>query len=60
MTESMPAWAGRTEWDDAALTGRLIVAITQGRYDERSGAILDATAPSRTELEPSRVGPPDN
>ena len=45
MSESMPVWAGRTEWDDAALTARLVVDIAKGRYDDRAGTVLDATAP---------------
>jgi 3-oxoacyl-[acyl-carrier protein] reductase len=44
MTESMPVWAGRSEWDDPALTARLVVEIAEGRYDAHAGAVLDATA----------------
>jgi len=45
MTESMPVWAGRSEWDDPLLTARLVIAIAEGHYDDRAGAVLDATAP---------------
>jgi short-subunit dehydrogenase len=42
MTESMPVWSGRTEWDDPALTGRLVVAIARGEHDAQSGQTLVA------------------
>lgn len=42
MTLGMPVWAGRETWDDAADTARAVVAAAQGRYDNRSGEVLDA------------------
>ncbi len=44
MSESMPVWAGRSEWDDPALTARLVVEIAEGRHDAQAGSVLDATA----------------
>ena len=44
MTATMPTWAGRTEWDDPALTARLVVEVAKGRYDALAGTVLDATA----------------
>ena len=44
LTLSMPVWADRpdTVWDDAAATARAVVEAACGRYDDRSGAVLDA------------------
>lgn len=43
MTETMPVWQDpSTEWDDAAASGRLAVDIALGRYDDRSGELLEA------------------
>ena len=46
MTESMPVWAAREDpqWDDAAATASVVVDIARGRYDDRSGEVLDAPA----------------
>jgi len=44
MTESMPVWDDVTEWDDPALTARVVVDVARGRYDDRSGQVLDAVA----------------
>lgn len=45
MTESMPVWAnGDPAWDDVAATSRVVVDIARGRYDDRSGDVLDAPA----------------
>lgn len=44
MTLSMPVWDDVTEWDDASATAALVVDVARGRYDDRSGTILDAIA----------------
>lgn len=44
MTLGMPVWAGRQTWDDAAATALAVVRAAQGRYDDRSGEVLDAPA----------------
>jgi 3-oxoacyl-[acyl-carrier protein] reductase len=44
MTASMPVWDDVTEWDDPALTARVVVDVAKGRYDDRSGQVLDAVA----------------
>jgi NAD(P)-dependent dehydrogenase (short-subunit alcohol dehydrogenase family) len=42
LTESMPTWNGVIDWDDAAATARLVVAIARGEHDEKAGAVLKA------------------
>lgn len=44
LTASMPVWQDREEaaWDDAASTAEVVVDVARGRYDDRSGTILDA------------------
>ena len=44
LTASMPVWQDRSEddWDAAASTARVVVDVARGRYDDRSGTILDA------------------
>lgn len=44
LTESMPVWRDRpdTQWDEAAATAHLVVEVACGRYDDVSGAVLDA------------------
>lgn len=46
LTESMPVWTGNpdTPWDDVAATTRVVTDIARGRYDDRSGEVLDAPA----------------
>lgn len=45
MTESMPVWAdGDPQWDDVTSTARVVTDIARGRYDDRSGQMLDAPA----------------
>ena len=44
MTESMPVWNDITDWDSAAATASTVVDIARGRYDDRSGTILNAVA----------------
>jgi len=44
MTESMPVWDDVTDWDDAAASARVVVDVARGRYDDRSGTLLDAVA----------------
>ncbi|MDT7538564.1 MAG: hypothetical protein QOI82_2149 [Actinomycetota bacterium] len=45
LTESMPVWTTRedTKWDDVAATARVVTDIARGRYDDRSGDVLEAT-----------------
>jgi 3-oxoacyl-[acyl-carrier protein] reductase len=45
MTSTMPVWSGQTEWDDPSLAARVIVDVARGRYDDRSGALLNAVEP---------------
>jgi short-subunit dehydrogenase len=44
MTDSMAVWQTRTDvaWDDAAATVGVVTDVARGRYDERSGDVLDA------------------
>jgi 3-oxoacyl-[acyl-carrier protein] reductase len=51
MTAGMAVWADRPEdgWDDVAFTASLVVDIAKGRYDDRSGSVLDAPAIARGE-----------
>ena len=46
LTASMPVWddAPDDAWTPAAATARLVVDVAAGRYDDRSGAVLDAAA----------------
>jgi 3-oxoacyl-[acyl-carrier protein] reductase len=44
MTESMPVWDDVHEWDAPALTAKVVVDAAKGRYDDRSGQVLDAVA----------------
>ena len=45
LTESMPVWStGDVRWDDVGATARVVTDIARGRYDERSGDLLDAPA----------------
>ena len=44
MTQSMPVWDDVTDWDDAAASARVVVDVARGRYDDRSGTVLDAVA----------------
>ena len=44
MTESMPVWDDVQDWDDPALTAQVVVDAAKGRYDDRSGQVLDAVA----------------
>lgn len=47
MTTSMPTWDDVTEWDDPSLTARVVVDVAKGRYDDRSGQVLDAVELAR-------------
>jgi len=49
MTGGMAVWADHPDdaWDDVKHTSSLVVAIAHGRYDDRSGAVLDAPAIAR-------------
>lgn len=44
LTASMPVWATNpdTRWDDVAATARVVTDIARGRYDDRSGEVLEA------------------
>jgi hypothetical protein len=42
MTESMPAWDGVTDWDEASAAAAVVVDNARGRYDHRACTILDA------------------
>ena len=42
MTLSMPVWDAVTEWDDPSAAARVVVDVARGRYDDRSGTVLDA------------------
>lgn len=44
MTTQMPVWADVTEWDDPEASARVVVDVALGRYDDRSGTLLDAVA----------------
>ena len=46
LTESMPVWRDRAEqvWDPAEATAQVVVDVAAGRYDDRSGELLDAPA----------------
>jgi short-subunit dehydrogenase len=44
MTASMPVWDDVTDWDDPAASARVVVDVARGRYDDRSGTLLDAVA----------------
>jgi NAD(P)-dependent dehydrogenase (short-subunit alcohol dehydrogenase family) len=44
MTESMPVWDDVTDWDDPGASARVVVDVARGRYDDRSGTLLDAVA----------------
>lgn len=44
MTESMPAWRAVTDWNPASACASTVVDVARGRYDDRSGTILDAVA----------------
>jgi short-subunit dehydrogenase len=44
MTLSMPVWDDVTDWDDASASARVVVDVARGRYDDRSGTVLDAVA----------------
>ena len=44
LTEGMPVWRDSPDvtWDDASATARVVVDVALGRYDDRSGTMLDA------------------
>ncbi len=44
LTESMPVWAGNTgtQWDDVSAAARVVTDVARGRYDDRSGEMLEA------------------
>jgi 3-oxoacyl-[acyl-carrier protein] reductase len=42
MTQGMPLMRGRESWDDPGATATTVVRTAQGRYDDRSGQVLDA------------------
>ena len=44
LTESMPVWTTRddVQWDDAGATAQVVTDIARGRYDDRSGEVLEA------------------
>lgn len=46
LTAGMPVWASNpdTRWDDVSATATLVTDIARGRYDDRSGSVLDAPA----------------
>jgi NAD(P)-dependent dehydrogenase (short-subunit alcohol dehydrogenase family) len=44
MTLSRPTWDDVTEWDAAAASAQVVVDVAKGRYDDRSGTVLDAVA----------------
>ena len=49
MTESMPVWAtGDPQWDDVTATANVVTDVARGRYDDRSGDVLDAPALAAT------------
>lgn len=46
LTDGMAVWQGRPdlEWDDASATASVVADIACGRYDDRTGSVLDAPA----------------
>ena len=46
MTDAMPVWRDvpEGEWAPASATARVVVDVALGRYDDRSGTVLDAVA----------------
>ena len=46
LTDSMPVWRDRPDlvWDPAEATASVVVDVALGRYDDRSGSVLDAPA----------------
>ncbi|MDX6197516.1 MAG: hypothetical protein QOJ79_667 [Actinomycetota bacterium] len=45
LTASMPVWTRQDpQWDDVAATARVVADIARGRYDDRSGDVLEAPA----------------
>ena len=46
LTDSMPVWQGRPDlvWDPPEATAAVVVDVALGRYDDRSGEVLDAPA----------------
>jgi len=44
MTDAMPVWRDVPEdgWDPAAAAATVVVDVARGRYDHRSGTLLDA------------------
>ena len=46
LTDGMPVWRDREDltWDSAAATAAVVVDVALGRYDGRSGELLDAPA----------------
>lgn len=46
MTEAMPVWRDVPDdgWTPASATSRVVVDVARGRYDDRSGDLLDAAA----------------
>lgn len=49
LTTSMPVWDDVADdaWDDPAATVRVVLDVARGRYDDRSGDLLDAPALTR-------------
>jgi NAD(P)-dependent dehydrogenase (short-subunit alcohol dehydrogenase family) len=49
MTDSMPVWRDvpDDEWAPAELTAQVVADVAAGRYDDRSGQLLDAVALGR-------------
>jgi short-subunit dehydrogenase len=49
MTDSMPVWRDRPDlvWDEPSAAARVVTDIAAGRYDDQSGAVLDAPALTR-------------
>ena len=46
LTDSMPVWRDRSDlvWDPPEATAAVVVDVALGRYDDRSGQVLDAPA----------------
>jgi 3-oxoacyl-[acyl-carrier protein] reductase len=42
MTTAMPVWDDVTEWHPAEASAQVVVDVAKGRYDDRSGTLLDA------------------